>query len=55
MNQTGLCVRAYGNISEVAGPLFWVINCSEILVEEVVEAFVNLICLIQKNCVAFGD
>ena len=43
-----------GNIGVVANPLLGVINLAEALVEEVIEAFVDVICLGHNHRVAFN-
>ena len=43
-----------GNIGVVANPLYGVINLAEALVEEVIEAFMDVICLDHNHRVAFN-
>ena len=43
-----------GNIGVVASTLLGIINPTKALVEEVIEAFVDVICLGHDHCVAYG-
>ena len=49
----GLCMSTNGNVSIVTCALPRNINPAEALVEEVIEAFMNIICLGHHHCVAF--
>ena len=53
MNTAGPEVGTNRNVGVVSGALLGVINATESLVEEIVEAFVNIICLAHYNRVAF--
>ena len=43
-----------GNVGVVTGAPLGVINPAKALVEEVIEAFMNVICLCHYHCVAFN-
>ena len=43
-----------GNVSVVASAFLWIINLVEPLVEKVIEAFVDIICLGHDYCVTFN-
>ena len=50
-----LHVGPNSNVGIVVSTTFRIINLAEALVEEVIEAFVNIICLCHQYCVAFNS
>ena len=51
----GFQVGPNSNVGVVTGAPLGVINLTKALVEEVIEAFMNIICLSHHHCVAFND
>ena len=51
----GLCVGSNGNVGVVTSAPLGVINFTKALVEQVIETFMNIICLSHYHCVAFND
>ena len=51
----GFQVSPNGNVGVVASTLLGIINLTKALVEEIIEAFMNVICLSHHHCVAFND
>ena len=49
----GLCVGSNSNVGEVARSFMGIINLTKALVKEVIEAFMDVICLCHDYCVAF--
>ena len=50
----GFCVGPNSNVGVVTGALLGIINLMKALVEEIIEAFMNIICLCHYHCVAFN-
>ena len=51
----GFCVSPNSNVGVVTGAFQGVINLTKALVEEVIEAFMYIICLCHDHCVTFND
>ena len=51
----GFHVSSNSNVSVITGAPLGVINFAKALVEQVIKAFMNIICLSHHHCVAFND
>lgn len=51
----GFCVSPNGNVGVVARPFPGDINLAKTLVEKIIEALMDIICLSHHHCVAFND
>ena len=53
MDTTRFKVSTNCNVGVVSRPVFWVVNATESLVEEIIEALVDVICLTHHHCMTF--